>query len=228
VISGGAPKRNFISPGFRDGSEPAKQKVLAKALESAKPNAGGLTWLAVGPLYVKAVRLHIEHNAPSMYQLLRTEDFVAGAGSQTEQIFRCICRALPMHDASIAEAKELYELWGFERTPQIEEILSSVSIRADDVRRMVAESLSTTRREIASAVATTRSDLMRHLEKQSNELGTLARALDRLQAATSDTASQISEFRSEAKQRQVAVTANPQPKTDYGIKNGLRFQAPPE
>ncbi len=189
-------QKNFHITGFRDGNHLAKQKVLSKALEGAKADAGRNAWLSVGPIYMKSVRIHIEYDSPNLYQLLRSEDFVAGPGNQTEQIFRCICRALPMHDATIDEAKELYELWGFERTPQIEEILSSVTIRADDVRRMVAESITTARREIADAVATTRSDLMRNIERHSTEVDAIATALQRLQETSSDMSSQISELRS--------------------------------
>jgi hypothetical protein len=202
-------QKNFHITGFRDGSQHGKQKVLSKALESANSEPGRAAWLAVGPIYVKAVQIYLERQVPNLHQLLRSEDFVAGPGTQTEQIFRCICRALPMHDATIDEAKELYELWGFERTPQIEEILSSVSIRADDVRRMVAESLSTTRREIAAAVTTTRSDLMRHLESQSGELSAIAANLDALREHQSNITSQLSELKSKEEQRPIAPTTPP-------------------
>jgi chaperonin cofactor prefoldin len=194
-------QKNFHITGFRDGSQHGKQKVLSKALECASSEPGRAAWLEVGPIYVKAVQIYLEREVPNLHQLLRSEDFVAGPGTQTEQIFRCICRALPMHDATIDEAKELYEVWGFERTPQIEEILSSVSIRADDVRRMVAESLSTTRREIAAAVTTTRSDLMRHLERQSGELSVIATNLDALREHQSNITSQFSEIKSKEVQR---------------------------
>jgi hypothetical protein len=202
-------QKNFHITGFRDGSQHGKQKVLSKALECASSEPGRTAWLEVGPIYVKAVQIYLERELPNLHLLLRSEDFVAGPGTQTEQIFRCICRALPMHDATIDEAKELYELWGFERTPQIEELLSSVSIRADDVRRMVAESLSTTRREIAAAVTTTRSDLMRHLERQSGEVGAIAGSLEALRESQSKTASQLSELRSKDEQRPHAPTTPP-------------------
>jgi hypothetical protein len=206
-------QKNFHITGFRDGSLPVKQKVVARALENTKSHSSKTSWLAVGPLYIKAVKIHVEHETPNLYQLLLAEDFVASSGGQTEQIFRCICRALPLHEASIDEAKELYELWGFERTPQIEEILSSVSIRADDVRRMVAESLSTTRREIAGAVATTKSDLIRLLEQQSREIGMMASALDNVRAAASNMANQIVEIRSKEAQRAVPSNVSPPSKT---------------
>jgi len=202
-------QKNFHITGFRDGSQHGKQKVLSKALECARSEPGRAAWLEVGPIYVKAVQIYLEREVPNLYQLLRSEDFVAGPGTQTEQIFRCISRALPMHDATIDEAKELYELWGFERTPQIEEILSSVSIRADDVRRMVAESLSTTRREIAAAVTTTRSDLMRHLERQASELSMIATNLDALREHQSNITSQFSELNSKEVQRRNAPTMPP-------------------
>jgi hypothetical protein len=189
-------QKNFQITGFRDGTQLAKQKVLSKALESTKADAGRPVWLNVGPIYIKAVRIYVEHDVPNLYQLLRNEDFVAGPGNQTEQIFRCICRALPIYEATIDEARELYELWGFERIPQIDEILSSVTIRADDVRRMVAESISTARREIADAVATTRSDVMRSLERHSAEVEALSGNLQRLKEAASEMSSQVADLRS--------------------------------
>jgi hypothetical protein len=197
-------QKNFHITGFRDGSQLAKQQVLKKALEAIRSGAGKTTWLEVGPLYVKASRIHIEHELPNLYQLLRTEDFVAGAGTHTEQIFRCICRALPMHEASLDEAKELYDLWGFERTPQIDEILSSISIRADDVRRMVAESIGTARREIAGAVGTARADFMRELEKHSTELANLESTIERLHQTSSETSSQMADLRSKQAGRATA------------------------
>jgi len=104
-------QKNFHITGFRDGSQHGKQKVLSKALECASSEPGRTAWLEVGPIYVKAVQIYLERELPNLHLLLRSEDFVAGPGTQTEQIFRCICRALPMHDATIDEAKELYELW---------------------------------------------------------------------------------------------------------------------
>lgn len=217
-------QKHFHITGFRDGSLPAKQKVVARALENAKSHSGKPSWLTVGLLYIKAVKIHIEQETPNLYQLLLSEDFVASPGGQTEQIFRCICRALPLHESSIDDAKELYELWGFERTPQIEEILSSVSIRADDVRRMVAESLSTTRREIASAVATTKSDLIRLLEQQSKDIGMITSTLDNLRAAASNTANQIAEIRLKEGQRAVPQNVNSPTKTAPPAKGNANAQ----
>jgi hypothetical protein len=189
-------QKTFHITGFRDGNLVAKKKVLAKALENAKPGTTLQAWATLGSIYEKAVRIHIEHNLENLYQLLKTEDFVASSGSQTEQVFRCISRALPMHGASIEDAQDLYEIWSFDRTAQIDEILSSVTIRADDVRRMLAESLSTTRREISGAVAASRAELVRHLEAKSQELVVLRNAIDSVRTTTSTITSQIAAIES--------------------------------
>jgi hypothetical protein len=219
-------QKTFHITGFRDGNPLAKQRVLTRALESTKANKGKLAWSAVGRLYIKAVQIYFEHETPNLYHLLRAEDFVASGGSETEQVFRCICRALPLHEASIDDAKELYELWGFERTPQIEEILSSVSIRADDVRRMVAESVSTMRREISGASATIKSDFIRQLEQQSRELGALKSSVESLGAVNANMSHLLTEIKVREEQRPATPVAKATPKPAPPGKEKAKTEEP--
>ena len=217
-------QKSFHITGFRDGNPLARQKVLARALESTKATDGKPVWTAVGPLYERSVRLYIEQEAPNLYHLLHAEDFVASGGTQTEQIFRCICRSLPLHEASIDEARELYELWGFERTPQIEEILSSVSIRADDVRRMVSDSVVTMRREIASASVAIKSDLLRQLEQQSRDLSDLKRNVQGLAAVNANLSHQLAELKLREDQRPPSLSPKSTPTPVSGTNEKTKPQ----
>jgi hypothetical protein len=204
-------QKTFHITGFRDGHPLAIQKVIAKALEPAKSIPGkklSPTWPLMWPLYKKAVRLHVEQDAATLYELIRAEDFAEGPGTLTEQIFRSIGQSLPVYEASVEDARDLYQLWGFERTPHLDEILSAISIDSATVRRMVADGVSTVRREIASAIASTKADLSRQVEQQAADLALLKEQLQKTRAAANEaTARSVESLAASKANKSPAVTS---------------------
>jgi hypothetical protein len=175
-------QKQFRVIGFRDGHPKAVQMVLTRALEAQKPHAGRnrhAGWPLLWPLYVRSVHLYLQDEVPNLSALLKREDYLASPGTLTEQILRCVVKCLPLHEATVDQVRELYELWGFERTKYADELLSNASVEADAVRRMIDDRVGTMRREIASAIATTRSDLLRHVEQQTTEIASLKNLLHR-------------------------------------------------
>ena len=169
-------QRTFRVTGFRDGHPKAIQMVVSRALEAQKshpgraPHAG---WPLIWPLYLRTVHQYLRDDLPNLHQLLKAEDFQSGPGTLTEQLLRSIVKCLPLHEATVDEVRELYDLWGFERTKYAEEILSNPSVEPDAIRRMVDEGVSTMRREIASAIASTKLDVNRHIEQHANQLASM-------------------------------------------------------
>jgi hypothetical protein len=171
----GAQKK-FRVNGFRDGAPGAINKIVSLALAAAANNSSERphgNWQLIWPLYQRSVYLNLEQEMPGLHELLQREDYQPGSGSETEQIFRCVAKCLPLHAATLDQVREFYNLWGFERTEYIEEILSSVRVDAEAVRRMVDDGVRTMRREISSSLASARTDIQRRIEQHSMELATL-------------------------------------------------------
>jgi hypothetical protein len=169
-------QRQFRVTGFRDGHPNAIQLVLTRALEAKKSHGSRGTheaWPLVWPLYLRSVHLYLHDEMPDLHRLLKTEDFQTSPGTLTEQILRSVVKCLPLYEATIDQVRELYELWGFERTNYADEILSSAPVEADAVRRIVENGVSAMRREIASAITSTRADLLRHIEQQGSDVSSL-------------------------------------------------------
>lgn len=152
----GRAQRKFGVNGFRPGAPAAIPKVVGRVLEAARSHANGRSsadWPNIWPLYQRAADAYLDHNRPALSRLLRKERLQAGMGSQTDQILRNIVKCLPIYEVPVEHVRELYECWGFQRTDLIEEILSDVTVRADTVRRMIDDELSTLKDEILESVA---------------------------------------------------------------------------
>lgn len=171
----GAQKK-FRVNGFRDGASGAINKIVGLALAAAATNSSERphgNWQLIWPLYQRSVYLNVEQEMPGLHELLQREDYQPGSGSETEQVFRCIAKCLPLHAVTLDQVREFYNLWGFERTEYIEEILSSVRVDAEAVRRMVDDGVRTMRREISSSLASARSDIQHRIEQHTMELASV-------------------------------------------------------
>jgi hypothetical protein len=125
--------RKFGVNGFRPGAPAAIPKVISRVLDAARSHAASNStpWPNIWPLYERAALAYIDHDRLALSRLLRKERLQAGEGSKTAKILRSIVKYLPLYDVPIEHVRELYELWGFERTDLIEGILSDRAVRAD-------------------------------------------------------------------------------------------------
>lgn len=176
----GRAQRKFGVNGFRPGAPAAIPKVVGRVLDAARSHANGRSsadWPNIWPLYQRAAGAYLDHDRPALSSLLRKERLQAGAGSQTDQILRSIVKCLPIYEVPVEHVRELYEFWGFERTDLIEEILSDVTVRADTVRRMIDDELSTLKEEIFKSVAAERDEREKLLGSFASHLASLRTAL---------------------------------------------------
>ena len=150
----GRAQRKFGVNGFRPGAPAAIPKVISRVLDAARSHAisSSTAWPNIWPLYERAALAYIDHDRLALSRLLRKERLQAGEGSRTDKILRNIVKYLPLYDVPIEHVRELYELWGFERTDLIEEILSDRAVRADTVRRMIDDSLTAQKEETLRSV----------------------------------------------------------------------------
>lgn len=189
-------QKHFHVTGFRDGHPTAITMVMNRALAGLKeattrgPHAA---WPLIWPLYMRTVQLYLSDDLPALHSLLMREDFRPSPGTLTEQILTCVVRTLPLHDATVQQVRELYDLWGFDRTTNIDEILTGTTIDAETVRRLVADGVSGARREIAAALSSTRSDLIQHIDEHDSQLGKLRTEIDRARTDFSEAIVRVQE-----------------------------------
>jgi len=207
VLTGFAPRihdndfwrgaqRSFRVKGFRDGHLGAIQKVIERAIVAAKTHSSldpHGDWPHIWPLYQRAVRFYIEDEAPSLDELLKREEFRSGPGSVTEQILRSILKGFPLYKATTEQVRQLYELWGLERSSRIDEILSSNWVEADAVRRMVEEGTRAVRSEMSSSLASTVTDAQRRMDDQAMEIRLLKSVTTGLRRELDDAISQLTD-----------------------------------
>ena len=207
VLTGSAPgihdndfwrgvQRSFRIKGFRDGHLGAIQKVIERALAAAKSHSSldpHGDWPHIWPLYRRSVRFYIQGEAPSLDELLKREEFQSGPGSITEQILRSILKGFPLYTATTEQVRQLYALWGLERTSRIDEILSSNWVEVDAVRRMVDEGVRAVRSEMSSSLASTRTDAQRRIDDQATEIRLLKSVTMGLRRELDDAVSQLTD-----------------------------------
>jgi hypothetical protein len=207
VLTGSAPgihdndfwrgaQRSFRVKGFRDGHLGAIQKVIERALAAAKIHSSldpHGDWPHIWPLYQRTVRFYIQDEAPSLAELLKREEFQSGPGSVTDQILRSILKGFPLYKATAEQVRQLYELWGLERTSRVDEILSSNWVEADAVRRMVDEGVRAVRSEMSSSLASTRTDTQRRIDDQATEIRLLKGVTTGLRRELDDAISQLTD-----------------------------------
>lgn len=173
----GWAQKKFKVNGFRPGIPDAMRKVVQRAQAAARAHCSGTfdaNWSSIWPLYRRAAHAYLQHDRPSLTELLEHERVgIDGPGSQTEQILRTVVKCLPLYDVPIEHVRELYELWGLERTEHIEDILSDVSLRADAVHRMIDNSVSALEKAIQKELATEREQHQRLWREHSQDLASV-------------------------------------------------------
>lgn len=147
--------KRFGIKGFRPGQPLGKEQVLRRALESLSVESGAKNQ-KVWPLYRRCVIEHVIHDLSELNTLLLSEDFEEGEGTQTEQILKSIARALPLYGDIEEQVRELYLLWGFDRTDRFEEILRHSEFDIDVVRRMIARECAEVRTDLGDRIAESR------------------------------------------------------------------------
>ncbi|MGE0188129.1 MAG: hypothetical protein AB7F79_02275 [Steroidobacteraceae bacterium] len=182
-------QKEFKVRGFRDGNPMAIQMVITRAIEYVRQQSGPqnqASWYKISPLYIGSVHAYLAHDLSPLHVLLTNEDYQPGAGTLTEQVLRSVVKSLPLYDATLEQIRELYEIWGFDRTEHANEILANAYVHADALRRVVSSSAGIVRREFASAMATTKSDIYRTIDQHTSEIESLRIQLKDVQVELHD------------------------------------------
>jgi hypothetical protein len=180
----GRGQKKFKIKGFRVGHPEAVKRVIARSFAAAKSHELGTPngdWPLIWPLYERSVRIYLQDEMPELSELLKKEEFKTGDGAVTDQILRRIVSCLPLHQATLDQVRALYDLWGFERTESIDEILSRAPLEVDAARRMIDESVRSARKEIFASISSTKAELQRQIEQYSIGLESAKSALSGLQ-----------------------------------------------
>lgn len=165
-------QKQFQLKGFRDGVPSAREEVLKRAFDAFRKSNSvqkGAHWF----LYRHCVRHYVIEDLPALNKILLNEEFEGTSGSLSEQIIRCLKRALPLYNATIGDVRQIYDLWGFDRIGIFEEMLDDLSIDSKVAKRLIANSASEIRREVKS------------------ELGSLSKRLGELTKERNDRADSI-------------------------------------
>lgn len=176
-------QKTFSVRGFRDGNPKAIQMVIARAIEHVRLHDGrgdhaawGKTW----PLYVRSAHAYLLNELSALHALLANEECQPDSGTLTEKILKAVVKSLPLYDANLGQVRELYEIWGFERTERADDLLANAYVQADALRRVVDSRVGTMRRELASAINTARSDISRSLDRNANDIQFLRAQVEKI------------------------------------------------
>jgi hypothetical protein len=159
-------QKNFQVLGFRPGHRAAKEIVLRKALDSLKGNGGSYV-NKIWPLYCRCVTDYVVEDLAELNALLKEENLLEDRdASLTDRVFRSIRRALPLYDARDEQIRELYVLWGFERTSKLEVILSDGALDAEVARRLIRKEGRTATAQTLARVGELRADLQNSMRQE--------------------------------------------------------------
>jgi hypothetical protein len=111
----------FQVNGFREGHPNARELVLRKALKSIENPVNRDMW----PLYRNCAKHYVVEDLPALNRLLLEETFEEKDGSFTEQIFKNIVEKAPAYSISAEDIHCLYQIWPFERSTNIDSIISA-------------------------------------------------------------------------------------------------------
>jgi hypothetical protein len=126
--------------GFRPGYPAAREHVLRRMLSSVRDREGseiGGIWR----FYRNCVIHYVIDDLPELNEVLRNEDLLEDARTLTVRVFASIRRAMPLYKTSNSQVRELYDLWGFDRTDSLDAILTDESLTSDVVKRLIAREI---------------------------------------------------------------------------------------
>jgi len=109
-------QKRFLVTGFRDGNVKAREFVLKRAIEAIRREPD--PWrVPIWGIYRQCVYRYMTEDLVALNQLLLREVFEDSNGTLSEQIVRCVKKALPIYSVAPEDATQLYELWGLNLTP---------------------------------------------------------------------------------------------------------------
>lgn len=133
-------QKAFDIHGFRWGAPPARQLVFRKALESIKIEAGSKA-RSIWKFYRSCIVEFVIHDLVELNRLLLEEDLVVGQRPLTDRIFESIRRVMPLYNVTEDQLRQLYVLWGFERTSVLDSILSDDALPAPIAKRLLSKEI---------------------------------------------------------------------------------------
>jgi DNA-binding transcriptional MerR regulator len=163
-------QKRFNVTGFRQGHPVARDTVIRRALDDLKAHQGSRNH-NIWPLYRQCVVDYVVSDLKDLDRLLSTEDFVESEGSLTDQVLRCIKKVMPLHGATLEQVRELYELWGFDRSEHIEDILVSAELDIDVINRMIAREGRKLLQELVGRLDETRRQLRADIRQEAADIG---------------------------------------------------------
>jgi hypothetical protein len=163
--------KRFRAHGFKVGSQRAREFILKAVFQTAKlrPEA---TNTELWSFYRNIVLDYVITKLPKLNELLLHESVLTAPGGLTKSIFDSIRRKMPLYDVTTEEPKRLYEMWGFDRISDFDEMFSHVPVEIDVFKQL-----------LGSAREDLRRDLKGELISATDDLGvTIAENVDRLDA----------------------------------------------
>src|SRR5579871_1118374 len=131
-------QRAFNIQGFRWGAPAARQLVLKKVLEAVK-NHGGSNGAPIWKFYRSCIIHFVVDDLAALNKLLLDEELSDDERSLTDRIFASIRRVMPLYsNVSEEQVRQLYVLWGFERTSALDSILRDDVLPASIAKRLLA------------------------------------------------------------------------------------------
>jgi hypothetical protein len=197
-------QRAFDIQGFRPGAPAARQLVLKKVLDTLKRHTGPQP-PSIWKFYRSCVIHFIVDDLAGLNKLLLDEELLDDERPLTDRVFSSIRRVMPLYNSvSEEQVRQLYVLWGFERTSDVDSILHDDALSASIAKRLLANEAKT-----LTGFLTNRMDVL--ADELRSDSDTQAAALDELRDRVQELAS-AEERRAEAAEKPPA----PERRSDGG------------
>ena len=135
--------------GYRPGN--AKDIVYRRCLDSVNgsdPKANHVLFR----LYRRCVTHFMNAKSKKLDELLASEDLKPGVQPTTSQLFKEIVRLAPLYHVSPEEIRYFYDIWGFERLENFDQLNENKGLDIEVIRRFVSQELNSNNEKLREEV----------------------------------------------------------------------------
>jgi hypothetical protein len=168
--------KRFRAHGFKVGSQRAREFILKAVFQTAKlPPEAAKTEL--WSFYRNTVLDYVITRLPKLNELLLHESVVTIPGGLTKSIFDSIRRKMPLYDVTPEEPKRLYEMWGFDRIADFDEMFSHIPVEVEVFKQLLGSARQDLRRDLKGELTSATDELGVAISENADRLDALAARL---------------------------------------------------
>ncbi len=201
--------------GYRPGK--AKDQILKKCLDSVN-NQDSRENVILWRLYRRCVVHHMNTDLEKLNSLLSSEEFGENLPSSTESIFKEIVRLASLYGVPPGDIRTFYEIWGFPRISDFDNLLSTPTNDLEIVKRLIYQESQSLESKLKKTMETSLGDLPTRMSKIS---GSLERVQSDIGSLSGKLDNSISVVRTEMQNFTATAVAQKFEEVSVGLKKSL-------